>query len=95
MNTDGVHCRKLAGTGPLVLKVVPVTVAAVLGTSVCVWCVYVCVCEPGAYEDRGSIFPCSADHKQDRKPYRLMPSLPNVMTLHTKLLLLLMMYSSH
>ena len=28
--TDGVHCRESAGTGPVVLKVVPVTCAAIL-----------------------------------------------------------------
>ena len=40
---DGVHCRESAGTGPVVLKVVPVTGAAFLGVnmdqSICV-----CVC---------------------------------------------------
>ena len=28
MRTDGVHCRESAGTGPVVLKVVPVTTGA-------------------------------------------------------------------
>ena len=31
LRTDGVHCRESAGTGPVVLKVVPVTGAAFLG----------------------------------------------------------------
>ena len=30
LRTDGVHCRESAGTGPVVLKVVPVTCAAIL-----------------------------------------------------------------
>ena len=30
LRTNGVHCRKSAGTGPVVLKVVPVTGAAIL-----------------------------------------------------------------
>ena len=30
LRTDGVHCRESAGTGPIVLKVVPVTGAAIL-----------------------------------------------------------------
>ena len=30
LRTDGVHCRESAGTGPVVLKVVPVTGAAIL-----------------------------------------------------------------
>ena len=30
LRTDGVHCRESAGTGPVVLKVVPVTDAATL-----------------------------------------------------------------
>ena len=30
LRTDGVHCREYAGTGPVVLKVVPVTGAAIL-----------------------------------------------------------------
>ena len=31
LRTDGVHCREFAGTGPLVLKVVPVAGAALAG----------------------------------------------------------------
>ena len=31
MRTDGVQCREFAGTGPVVLKVVPVTGAAFAG----------------------------------------------------------------
>ena len=31
MHTDGVHCREFAGTGPVTLKVVPVTGAAFTG----------------------------------------------------------------
>ena len=31
LRTDGVHCRESAGTGPVVLKVVPVTGAAFAG----------------------------------------------------------------
>ena len=31
MRTDGVHCRESAGTGPVNLKVVPVTGAAFAG----------------------------------------------------------------
>ena len=31
LRTDGVHCRESAGTGPVALKVVPVTVAALVG----------------------------------------------------------------
>ena len=30
LRTDGVHCRESAGTGPVVLQVVPVTSAAIL-----------------------------------------------------------------
>ena len=30
LRADGVHCRESAGTGPVVLKVVPVTGAAIL-----------------------------------------------------------------
>ena len=30
LRTDGIHCRESAGTGPVVLKVVPVTGAAIL-----------------------------------------------------------------
>ena len=30
LRTDGVHCRESAGTGPVVLKVVPVTDTAIL-----------------------------------------------------------------
>ena len=30
LRTDGAHCRESAGTGPVVLKVVPVTGAAIL-----------------------------------------------------------------
>ena len=33
--TSGVHCRESAGTGPVVLKVVPVTGAAILQVSLC------------------------------------------------------------
>ena len=31
MRTDGVHCRESTGTGPVVLKVVPVTAAVLAG----------------------------------------------------------------
>ena len=31
MRTDGVHCLESAGTGPAILKVVPVTYAALAG----------------------------------------------------------------
>ena len=31
LRTDGVHCRESAGTGPVVLKVVPATGAAFAG----------------------------------------------------------------
>ena len=31
LRTDGVHCQEYAGTGPVVLKVVPVTSAAFSG----------------------------------------------------------------
>ena len=31
MRTDGVHCRESTGTGPALLKVVPVTGASFLG----------------------------------------------------------------
>ena len=34
MRTDGVHCRESAGTGPVVLKVVPVTGAAILQVTI-------------------------------------------------------------
>ena len=34
MRTDGVHCRESAGTGPVVLKVVPVTGAAFSGFTI-------------------------------------------------------------
>ena len=30
LRTDGVHCQESAGTGPVVLKVIPVTEAAIL-----------------------------------------------------------------
>ena len=33
LRTDGVHCRESAGTGPVVLKVVSVSVAAILQVS--------------------------------------------------------------
>ena len=39
LSTDGVHCRESAGTGPVNLKVVSVTRAALAGHHVCV-----CVC---------------------------------------------------
>ena len=34
MRTDGVHCRESAGSGPAVLKVVPVTGAAFSGFTI-------------------------------------------------------------
>ena len=38
MSTDGVHCRECAGTGSVVLNVVPVTGAAYSGTTVNQFC---------------------------------------------------------
>ena len=34
LRTDGVHCRESAGTGPVILKVVPVTGSAFLGITI-------------------------------------------------------------